>query len=71
MDAIDSCCKEHDSCYKGWTSLASYYTITSNWQCGDDSSSNQYKACMCDREAAQCFARNKYQPTIKGQCKTN
>ncbi len=68
MDEIDMCCKVHDACYKGWDSSASYYDTGSNWICTDSPSSVQYKACMCNKEAAQCFARNPYNEELKGWC---
>jgi len=68
MDGVDMCCKIHDGCYKDWDSLASYYIIDANWMCANSPSSDQYKACMCDKEAAQCFARNTYHEYLKGRC---
>ncbi|CAF0801495.1 unnamed protein product [Rotaria sp. Silwood1] len=69
MDVIDARCKAHDGCYKGWGSLASYYLINDfTWECMNDPSSAQYKACLYDKIAAQCFARNTYNPNMKGRC---
>jgi secretory phospholipase A2 len=70
MDGIDACCKTHDGCYKGFGSLASYYLINDfTWNCMNDPSSTQYKACMCDKAAAQCFARNTYNTNMQGKCR--
>jgi secretory phospholipase A2 len=68
MDGIDMCCKTHDGCYKSWDSLALYYISDSNWMCANSPSCDQYTACMCDKEAAQCFARNTYHENLKGWC---
>lgn len=68
MDGIDQCCKTHDQCFKGEQTWASYYIIGWNWNCGNRQTSEQYKACMCDKEAAQCFAQNSFNWEMRGQC---
>jgi hypothetical protein len=69
MDGIDACCKAHDACYQGWGSAASYYLINDyTWECMNNPLSAKYKACMCDKRAAQCFARNTYNAKMKGKC---
>jgi len=69
MDGIDACCKAHDACYQGWDSSASYYLIT-GYNCDNmrNPTPARYAACMCDKTAAQCFARNRYNPNMKGRC---
>src|SRR4051812_29217287 len=69
MDGIDACCKTHDACYRGWGYSASYYLIT-NFDCESmiNRTPARYQACICDKTAAQCFARNKYNPKMKGRC---
>ena len=66
MDAIDACCKAHDKSYQGWDSSASYYLIN-NYDCNKmfNRTSGRYNACVCDKTAAQCFARNKYNPKMR------
>ncbi len=69
MDSIDACCKTHDGCYKGFDSWASYYLINDfTWNCMNDPSSAQYAACMCDKNAALCFARYTFNTNMKGKC---
>ena len=68
MDEIDRCCQTHDQCFKGWDTWASFYIIEFDWTCGNKPTSQQYKACMCDKEAAQCFAAHTYNKEMRGKC---
>ncbi|KAJ8317312.1 hypothetical protein KUTeg_005216 [Tegillarca granosa] len=64
LDGVDGCCKAHDLCYR-WIERQGchqngHYT---------ESGSNQYcpqQACMCDKRAAECFGRNRYNRNNKG-----
>lgn len=62
VDEIDQCCKAHDACYE----KVPYWI--SNWVCQHAPDTVAYKACMCDKIAAQCFAANKYDSSWKGRC---
>ncbi len=62
VDGIDQCCKAHDACYQN-IAYVSY-----NWVCQNAPGTAAYRACMCDKTAAQCFAANTYNSYWKGRC---
>ncbi|CAF1231833.1 unnamed protein product [Rotaria sp. Silwood1] len=56
MDNIDECCKNHDECYGGLTSIISSYKIDLNWKCADKPSSDRHETCdncvpLCSKKA--------------------
>ena len=62
VDAVDECCKTHDACYEN----IFYLSVSSLCLNGVDTA--EYKACMCDKTAAQCFAASTYNSSWKGVC---
>ncbi|KAJ3581310.1 hypothetical protein NHX12_029381 [Muraenolepis orangiensis] len=81
VDDVDMCCKLHDKCYHdkasrlapGCTAIADLpYLLVYDYTCHNRqatcSASNtrwQAAVCECDRVAAHCFARTKYNPENK------
>lgn len=72
VDGIDRCCKNHDNCYGtvdksvcNWSWLGALF-ISYSW--GDltgaiecfDTDRCRYSVCLCDKLAAECFAKNSY-----------
>ncbi|XP_054906643.1 phospholipase A2 [Poeciliopsis prolifica] len=79
VDDVDRCCQVHDNCY-GYSMtipecndifdspyVASYNFTCSNKQiyCAAINNKCQAIVCECDRVAALCFARYKYNPDYK------
>ncbi|KAJ8317025.1 hypothetical protein KUTeg_004929 [Tegillarca granosa] len=73
IDGVDRCCRAHDLCYirierRGCSpkwSTYSYKIRGGNITCG----SKRYcpkEACLCDKRAAECFRRNRYNNRNKG-----
>jgi len=72
IDNLDRCCHEHDICYahvsdsicsRSWF-LASFIFYNWSWDghrlsCHDVNRCH-FEKCMCDKKAAECFARNSY-----------
>ncbi|KAM7018212.1 phospholipase A2-like [Tautogolabrus adspersus] len=79
LDELDECCRVHDMCYRasrkapGCTALVDlpyvliYDFTCSNQQVTCSATNNKCQAavCECDRVAAHCFARTKYNPENK------
>ncbi|CAF1660739.1 unnamed protein product [Adineta ricciae] len=63
VDAVDECCKAHDACYEN----IFYLSVSSLCLNGVDTA--EYKACMCDKTAAQCFGAYTYNSSWKGVCR--
>ena len=78
VDELDWCCYQHDHCWKDisdsegseCTGLWHPYAATYDWGCSEKSGVHCYdepnschrRTCDCDRQAAQCFAKAKYNP---------
>ncbi|XP_005811202.1 phospholipase A2-like [Xiphophorus maculatus] len=79
VDDVDRCCQVHDSCYSNSMKIPECegildlpYVISYNFSCSNKqvtcSATNdkcQATVCECDRVAAHCFARYKYNPDYK------
>nr|XP_057926404.1 phospholipase A2 [Doryrhamphus excisus] len=79
LDDLDMCCYVHDKCYErsrkipGCRGIADLpYVLVYDYTCSDNqvtcSATNdkcQTAVCECDRIAAHCFARAKYNPDNK------
>ncbi|XP_031572942.1 basic phospholipase A2 caudoxin-like [Actinia tenebrosa] len=71
VDDLDRCCKVHDECYGRYDHCTPYYIYYTSYRtgwhpnckitCGDTDPCRK-AVCMCDKEAAECFAKNKYNP---------
>ncbi|CAH1787868.1 unnamed protein product [Owenia fusiformis] len=75
VDEIDECCKAHDRCYgKNRKCNPKWNIYIRFWnRCWNKKGSCDYNVCMCDEEAAKCFAKHKYDKShwgyrSKGQC---
>ncbi|KXJ26393.1 acidic phospholipase A2 DE-II [Exaiptasia diaphana] len=78
VDDIDRCCQEHDNCY-GRNEDCAYYSLsydsgyikqyrTATQKCVlkcDDTEKCKFNICECDRIAAECFAKYRYNPKHK------
>ena len=73
LDGVDRCCHAHDNCYRQLRRrgvcfrLALYFSHYKH-SCSNCSSKNKgcsRELCRCDRKAARCFKRNKYNPGMK------
>ncbi|XP_044514773.1 phospholipase A2 [Gracilinanus agilis] len=90
VDEFDQCCQVHDNCYSQAKKLSSCkflldnpYTKHYSYSCSGNeitcsSKNNECKAfiCNCDRTAANCFSKAKYNPENKNldtkkYCKTD
>ncbi len=85
VDATDRCCHLHDRCYDVAesydcdTKLFHVYKYTASMgsaQCHDDADSCNYRVCMCDKKATECFFNNldtydskNKENVIKDKCK--
>jgi secretory phospholipase A2 len=64
VDAIDRCCQVHDDCYgyadSCFPKLRVYNFVASlgSATCLDSATSCEYKVCMCDKVASECFYKN-------------
>jgi len=64
VDAIDRCCQFHDYCYDNVEScfpkLRVYNFVASlgSAVCLDAVTSCEYKVCMCDKAASECFYKH-------------
>ncbi|KAJ8317313.1 hypothetical protein KUTeg_005217 [Tegillarca granosa] len=62
LDGVDRCCRAHDQCYirierRGCN--PKWSTYRSKKYCPKE-------ACLCDKRAAECFRRNRYNSRNKG-----
>lgn len=75
VDQVDFCCQVHDQCYADTSTylqfwkLCSPHLITYSWSyangvvsCTGAQDNCGYKTCLCDKFAAECFARNTFNP---------
>jgi secretory phospholipase A2 len=68
VDQIDTCCQIHDKCYdrveqveKCSPKIFNLYSYESNGnqiKCNDPTDSCNYKVCLCDKQATDCFKSN-------------
>ncbi|CAF0984967.1 unnamed protein product, partial [Didymodactylos carnosus] len=74
LDDVDKCCQQHDLCYKQCTNVQipqpSRYVykatvVLNDIVCKDDQNTCGYKICMCDKQAAECFGKSKYNAEYK------
>jgi secretory phospholipase A2 len=85
VDSTDQCCQVHDRCYEASeafgcsTKLFNYYSYNATFgraQCNDPVDSCNYRVCMCDKQATECFHKtlSSYTPinlnndTVKNGC---
>ncbi|XP_072103847.1 phospholipase A2, minor isoenzyme-like isoform X1 [Mobula birostris] len=78
VDDLDRCCQTHDNCYGDAENKENCKTVFSptmvyyHWSCSKgkiECGSNYHCAkfiCECDRNAAICFSKAKYNPENKG-----
>ncbi|XP_051888460.1 phospholipase A2, minor isoenzyme-like [Pristis pectinata] len=80
VDELDRCCQTHDYCYekaenelkcnlvKAPKMIAYQYTCskTGTIECSTGNGKCQKFVCECDRNAAICFSKAKYNPENKG-----
>jgi hypothetical protein len=67
VDATDLCCQIHTECHENVAIMSAscdtnglYHAVYHNQQvqCIDNSGTANYEFCMCDKQAAECFARS-------------
>ncbi|XP_031553799.1 basic phospholipase A2 pseudexin A chain-like [Actinia tenebrosa] len=77
VDDLDRCCQVHDECYGDWkecrpkSNLYDYKLSGEHPQCNITCSHNpkntecERAVCICDKLAAECFAKSHYNPEHK------
>lgn len=79
VDELDECCFLHDQCYDKISTYLQFWNLCSphlvnySWDfyqnvvtCKENPETCAYKMCICDKIAAECFARQRYNFAYQG-----